>query len=711
MASNTITIAAASSVGSDVFAVLSLLVISLGVLLLLRHYLPLRSTPDYLLVPIFLALALPASIILLVPIDLASSSRDEEVKVKAIWLPERVVLVSWRITYWLTFALTWFILPLLGSYADSGHRTLRDRFLYSLRENGRYQLIVLGSASIGLVYFFVQSGFHLMSLKGLVMALAYCWALTLAIYLMGHGLVALPRRLLRNASISGRLRRLQIQAPKVYDRLNDAIEELGSLELQVEQLRRRKTGSAVQFHDWIDELAEMSTLPESRVGSAPTGILDPAGSSIPSVITERYLADLTRKLQRARHARVRFIDEWDHLVEEAADTQAILDAHTSHRLEFGKSSPSSSFLSRLTLLTPYTRFQLHAHIIPYIRLMLGTFLSLASISIIWSELVKIANPKLSIIALTVVHHRRQGTVGFAGQCIASAWLLYMCTAALTSISDAKVWGNRALVRRNTYGESACWYAMQIAKLTVPLAYNFVTFLPPEIYQETTYHKFLGRLINLTPLGKGFDYFFPILILIPVLATLFNLYGKIKNLFGFGILEVDDQGEEGNLSGYGTGGWREGRELIERELQGYSSTQGIASRSAGLSNYSSGRTAGTTGTADGGGAQAGRPGIGRPNTGTSLRVQDRYRDSDDPNRRDSLEDEGFFEGFAHRVRNTFETTDTPRWVSNLGESFKKPKWLASSSSTGHGEGGGSSGNQGGGLARWFGGRPTDGHVRL
>lgn len=62
------------------------------------------------------------------------------------------------------------------------------------------------------------------------MALAYCWGLMLAIYLMGHGLVALPRRLFRNASISGRLRRIQANAAKVHEKMEDAIQNLEDYE-------------------------------------------------------------------------------------------------------------------------------------------------------------------------------------------------------------------------------------------------------------------------------------------------------------------------------------------------------------------------------------------------------------------------------------------------------------------------------------------------
>jgi hypothetical protein len=99
----------AVAVGSSIFFTASLLVISLLVLLLLRYYLPLRTTPAYLLLPVFLALALPSSIVLLVPIDLASNAGTETGTARGIWLPERALLVGWRISYWLTFLLTWYV--------------------------------------------------------------------------------------------------------------------------------------------------------------------------------------------------------------------------------------------------------------------------------------------------------------------------------------------------------------------------------------------------------------------------------------------------------------------------------------------------------------------------------------------------------------------------------------------------------------------------
>lgn len=494
--------AATSSIGSDIFAVASLLVISILVLLLLRHYLPLRTTPGYLLFPVFLALALPCSIILLVPIDLASTENAENDGPKrGVWLPQRAVLATWRITYWLTFVLTWFILPFLGEYCDSGCRETKARVLYSLRSNARYQLMYLGTAIAGLVYFILTSGLHGQSIKGLVMALAYAWGLVLAIGLMGHGLVALPRRLFKNASITERLRRLQAQAPKIKDKLDDSKEELETLENTVMQLKQRKTGTSKDILEWIDELAETSVLPGSRPGA--TAAVRATNPSIPAVVTERYLADLTRKLKRARHKKARFVDEWANLCQQAQDTQVILDSASSKKLDFGRERPGARGLK---VLTPSMRFYVYFYVMPYSRVAFSVIFAAASVLIVWSEVVSSFAPKLSVIGLTVVHYPNSGDgkVPFMGQLLAAAWLLYMDTCALYAISDVKVWGNRALVKRQTYAESATWYSLQVAKLTVPLSYNFITMMPREVFRETSFYNFLGKLINLTPLGSGFS---------------------------------------------------------------------------------------------------------------------------------------------------------------------------------------------------------------
>ncbi|KAI1970456.1 hypothetical protein LOZ53_005402 [Ophidiomyces ophidiicola] len=677
-------------VGSGIFTLVAVATIFCFVLLLLRHYLPLRTTPAYLIVPVSLALALPASVILLVPIDLTSSTSESPRS--GIWLPDRVMLVSWRIAYWLTFVLTWAILPLLGEFADAGYRTPKDRITYSLRSNARYQLFVLCCATIGLVYVLFQNGFKFNSLKSVVMALAYMWGLVLAIYLMGHGLVAIPRKLWRNANPSNRLRRLQSRAPLIYDRLIDAKSNLEDIRSQVIQLERRKATIAPDLQDWLDDLVDEVNSPAIRAAQHTEG--EQPRVTIPAVITERYLAELTRNLNRARHKNARFTDTWGRLVLEAADCQAVMDSSTSKRLEFNwRTAATPPRFYRRPLLTPYLRYLFHSHVLPTVRFTLSGFFALASACIIWSELVKSFAPSISIVNLSVTHtYHGTAVVGFTGQLIASAWILYMCSAAFAGITDTKVWGNRALVPRNTYGESACWYAGLVARLTVPLAYNFITLLSRDVQHKTTFYDFLGQLIDLTPLGKGFDYFFPIFILVPVGATLFNMYGKVRNALGFGLLDSDDNDDDDN-AGIGVGTWREGRELINQELSG-PEFLGLSSRSAAGGTHF--RDADPVSPA----TPRRAPTIRVPHSQTSSLPRYEHPAANRTIDLDDEEDETPFQLFVHRVKNTFETTGKPKWLQRVDSELRRPRWMRDQDDVGPDADGGVHGSSSG-LNRFFG----------
>lgn len=65
------------AITSGIFSAICLVTLATVVLLLQRFFLPLRSTPEYLLVSTFLPLFISSSIVVLVPIDLASSSAGD----------------------------------------------------------------------------------------------------------------------------------------------------------------------------------------------------------------------------------------------------------------------------------------------------------------------------------------------------------------------------------------------------------------------------------------------------------------------------------------------------------------------------------------------------------------------------------------------------------------------------------------------------------
>lgn len=573
------------------------------------------------------------------------------------------------------------ILPVLQSFSDSGYRSTRSRLLQALRENARYQATILGVGTVFLIYMVITSGLSLGSLSALVIALAHSYALMLAIYLMGHGLVSLPRKLLRAASVSGSLHSLQVSAVTTYDQLTDATTKLLEVQSEVRLLIQRKHTLPAEFAEWVGELGEIVALPESNLSPRERTMLSYSTTSaqtpsLPTVITEEYLASITRKLRKSLDRRTRYLTLWQNLLQSANDCQQILDSSSSRSLEpFRKvvilSKPASLFPDSITVLTPYTRHLLYMYGIPSLQRFLGLLLGLASIVLIWSEVVSSFAPRLSIVAYTI----SWGAGGVLQQSITAAWISYMAITSLLSLSSVRLWNGYALVPRKTSGASACFYASYAARLTVPLSFNFLTLLPSEKLHthDTVFFEFLGNKINLTPLGSLWNKFLPALILIPVFATLFDWYGRIAGCCGLGeyLGWADGDGdsgeeEDGAINSRFRGGWvwQEGRDLINRELsQGGGALTGYVRGIQENSRSDSGRHRST-------------------NFGSTGRIDDTAEDEDES------EERGLLGNFASRVRNTIETqvgSFTPRWMTSgqtrraenirLGQTWqaRRPAW--------------------------------------
>ncbi|GAO16924.1 hypothetical protein UVI_02046370 [Ustilaginoidea virens] len=592
-----------------------------------------------------------------------------------------------------------FILPILGEYSDAGYHEPNDKLKYSLRQNAQFYASLLGASFLGLLYVFIAYRPSFSSLKGLIMTLAYCWGLVLAIYLMGHGLVSIPRRMIRKASISGRLRRLQTRAPKVHEHMEDALITLEEVEGQVAELSRRKTGTSLNFQEWIEELQDVANIGHGRFAPIAGGSSATSNRGVPNFITEKYLAELSRKLVRARHTRTRYVNEWIQLVQEAGKLQAILDSAGPKQLDLEASSTHARTWDPSRLLNPHARYLCFFYLVPFSHLACGFFLALASACIVWSELVRYTFPRLSIVRISVVHHwvREKPEVGFAGQVVSAFWICYMCAATFVSMTEVKVWRGRALVKRNTSYESAFWYSMQVAKLTIPLSYNFMTFLSKEVYEKTIFYKFLGQLIENTAPGRWFDDLFPIVVLFPVVATLFGLYGKVKRVF-FGIDVLGDSDE--NAPTDGTGSWRAGRDLLERELRGTATyrRRGDTISRLGLSNGRSTPTLSVPAILEPTQSPARNPVSAADHGRRAHLPRGVYMAADE-----APQDENMFQILGHRMKNTIDTMEAPRWLQHVGQGIRLPKWMG-------GETDGSAGSAQGSstVRRWFGG---EGRVRL
>jgi len=260
--------------------------------------------------------------------------------------------------------------------------------------------------------------------------------------------------------------------------------------------------------------------------------------------------------------------------------------------------------------------------------------------------------------------------------------MYMAYATYSSFMRLKILNIYSITPHYTDPVSILFYASYLCRLTyppiipkhtnnsVPLTYNFTTLLAPPPNPDdklTTFSIFLGSSINLTPLGSIFNAWFPLLILLPMLFTTFDLYAKIKGILGLGdlggwIIDDDEDPHDGEIVSV-----VEGRGILKREL-------GLSSSNFVRSTTRSTRTLGEDRSA-------------RIQTQSAARTHTtRYTDDDED------EDDGgenFFTATGHRLWNSISNRVDDLRSEGSGEArggvsddeeggllgrIPRPKWL-------------------------------------
>jgi hypothetical protein len=218
--------------------------------------------------------------VILLPIDLTSTKSDylcdvdpENCSRPLFYLNHQTLLLCWRIGYWTTFALTWSplstklslilraVFPLMQSYADSGHRSRRRRLVSALRQNLRYQAILLAIFTAGLVYILLTV--HISSFadfQALLIALANTYGLLLAIFCMGHGLVSIPTRIWSIANLEGSIREIERAATSAWDAKAEAEDQVASVNAEIAAWEVQVEGRDDSLANWIRELVAVLRL-------------------------------------------------------------------------------------------------------------------------------------------------------------------------------------------------------------------------------------------------------------------------------------------------------------------------------------------------------------------------------------------------------------------------------------------------------------------
>lgn len=476
--------------------------------------------PIYVLTSLTLAVFIPLSIIFLLPVDYISHNVTNKLPLFSV--PDNVILILWKSNYWTTFLLTWLLLPVLQEFYRSGHYNKLDKLKDALKRNMKFQLIILSISVLGVLYLMVESGLTLNHIKLMIIAISHIYSLVLALWLMAHGLINLPKNKWIQGNHLANVNQYYLKVPKAIDNLEDTKISFKEEILQVLVLTKNFTSDSEEdfrFRDWI--LSLYDKIPQHLKSSMESQYLENSNNSITrDQLTPQFMTKLTANFNLNLSKLIAYEAEFDSLLVTITRLEDIIEA---------RSNSAKQIVYRLNnhrnLINPRATYIFQIYIAPVLSRLTSVILFIGSITILQSEFFH--STHLSLINY-LIHTTGIKNHHLLQLLVSSVFFSYMLFSSLNSLTHLKIFNIYHLVPHNSDIVSACFYTTYTARLTIPLSYNFITLF---FSRESIFEQWFGKSIHLTGLFNLMNNWIPRFILIPVILAMFNVYDKLKKKLG------------------------------------------------------------------------------------------------------------------------------------------------------------------------------------
>lgn len=527
------------------FIIIGLCIIFALVIGILNYYGNRKTSPWYVRLSVIIGWFFPFSIVLVLPLDVSSSIyrglTDEEklnTKPPIGYQSEEFFTIFWNITYWISYVFTWLVLPLLSGYILSGHFTPLKKFKDSIFQNIIFYGVLGGIGVIFVIYIAIARQMTGKALIAFLMAMSNAWGLLLCIVFLGYGLVDIPRLFWRESDLSWIRNYYQFKAPKLKDATLTANEELQKVTKEIFKISN-SVDSRHPLRPYIEKLIELCPINNDSNGNT----YDENDSINSASISINDLALLNYKLKYAILSNYRCDKQYKRLIKKALDIEDILDNknNPNKMIEFpsttntntesninSNSNVTTNSSSMLTKLKNKLAWRWYFNIRPYILLGFSLIFILLSISIIWSEVTfQLYNSNISLFYIYLKYSKYFSYLFF--EFIMFALLVYMSVCTYTSLFKLQLFEYyRLFPHHYTDDNSLVFCAAYLCRLIFPLCYNFLNLTGDT---QSAFTKIMGKMDLVPLLGKEFNGYVPIMIIVFVFITFFNIHGKFLKNFG------------------------------------------------------------------------------------------------------------------------------------------------------------------------------------
>ncbi|OQS05823.1 hypothetical protein THRCLA_20519 [Thraustotheca clavata] len=425
------------------------------------------------------------------------------------------ILIGWKLVYWITFLLSWAVLPILIEFSQSGAFTTRQRLKFSIQFLARHYAVLLMGGVILFAYLIIVDHFTITGVIGLLMALGNTYGLLWIICLLGYGLVNIPRKIWSFADPRGRLRSVYFRAIQVHDERVESMFIYEDVVRDIKQLADRfrtiedstiVVNSELHYTKQCIQhvLDTMGTDLEAQNGAKSTrrssrSALRTANHE-DAMPTEKEIIHLHGRAKRIKADLRRCEQTWIDICYEASMLQSAIEITTDK---------------------PGVR--------TYLFKSAAVACIVGSAIIMWSELVMGGSEWASPLRSLMIN----GNSSFLTQFIVILVLLYMGICAYQSLFSMRMFGRLQLHGNHNSSElSLLTTSIHQSRLQFSLGYNFLLLLNyHEVTENTAFHALFTDMRLIHFFGTDFSMYAPVLMLVLAGLTFFHGYARLVRIMG------------------------------------------------------------------------------------------------------------------------------------------------------------------------------------
>eukprot|EP00210_Caulerpa_lentillifera_P001516 g1454.t1 len=431
----------------------------------------------------------------------------------------------WEISFWSTQFLTWFLIPLFMGYVDSGRFSIPGKFLNSLKDNLMFYGLLLVLSLFGLMFVIIAGNLSVDALSGTCIALTNMFGLVVVVFLMGYGLVSVPRMTWKFSDPELQLQQTHYDLEKLTEKVQEAISEMERVNLVVhasaQQISRRDAIRPYMDIVWNEFLtSNVSGLDLERGRNLSDHLKLLTTEELDYALDLRGLVELRR---RVRNAATRFEGV---KMEYILTVQYGMNLHELCKRRRNKDYSDDSTNQPTWIRTVY--WYVLCNLSPVFRKLAALMFMVMSMVVVWSELVIIGEKTY----LSPIHFMmKKAKTEWAIYWVILLPLVYMFFCTYHTLFNLAAFKFYHLIRKASSPYSLLLNGSLMCRFAAPLAYNFLHAL--QVIQNenpTAFSQVMGSMEVLPFVGNRFNSVLPIFLLIHCLLIWMNAWKRVVGYF-------------------------------------------------------------------------------------------------------------------------------------------------------------------------------------